>query len=91
LEAALWLSKNSDGWEANIQELKLVVADQPDLLAVIDQRLKAPQPNKEQLAWERKHAQQKREDERQEAKIGQAGLNSGARLPITPTRLLARA
>ena len=48
--------------------LKPLVADQPELLAIIAERLKPPQQNKEQRTLERKIAQQKLKDERREAK-----------------------
>lgn len=67
LQAAMQLSPNRETWSEHLTGLKPLVADQPNLLAMIDQRLKPPQKDQEQLAWERKHAQQKLENEREEA------------------------
>ena len=67
LEAAMWLSPTPESPNAHIAGLKPLVADQPDLLAVIEQRLKPPKQDQEQLAWESKHTQEKLENERQDA------------------------
>lgn len=68
LEAAMQLAPNRETRSEYLTGLKPLVADQPELLAIIDERLKPPQQNKEQRTRERKIAQQKLRDERREAK-----------------------
>lgn len=68
LEAAMWLSRTPEIWSEHLTGLKPLVADRPDLLAILDEHLKSPQLNKEQHTWEGKIAQQKRNDKRREAK-----------------------
>jgi len=68
LEAAMRLPPNPESRKEYLAGLKPLVADQPVLLAAIDQSLKPPQRNKEQRARERKRAQQELKDQRREAK-----------------------
>lgn len=68
LQAAMHLGPSRETWSEHLTGLKSLVADQPDLLAMIDQRLKQPQRSKEQRALERECAQQKLQDQRREAK-----------------------
>lgn len=67
LQAAMQPSPNREAWSEHLTGLKPLVADQPNLLEMIDQGLKPPQKDQEQLAGERKHAQQKLENERKKA------------------------
>lgn len=67
LEAAMQLSPSRESWAEHLIGLKPLVADQPDLLAVIDKRLDPPQQDQEWLALQKKRAQEQQDDEREEA------------------------
>lgn len=68
LEAAIRLPPIQEQWREYILGLKPLVADQIDLLAVIDARLKPSQQEKQHKRWEKKEAERKIQRERKEAK-----------------------
>lgn len=68
LEVALHLIPNQETWRDHVSELKVLVSGQPTLLTEINKRLQPPKPSKEHLRWEKKHAKQKEQQARKEAK-----------------------
>ena len=68
LEAAMGLSPNPEQWSNHITGLKPLVADQPSLIATIDERLKPPSVSKQQRRWENEQAKRKKQEERRRAK-----------------------
>ena len=68
LEAAMHLPPNRERWRDHISELKPLVADQPNLLATIDERLKPSKRDKGHERWEKKVAERKKQRERRDAK-----------------------
>ena len=68
LEAAMRLAPHREQWRDHVSGLKPLVADQPSLLAAIDERLKPSKHDKEEERWKKKEAQQKKQQERRDAK-----------------------
>ena len=68
LEAAMCLPPDREQWRDHVSGLKPLVADQPDLLSIIDKRLKPSKHDKESKRWEKREAKRKKQQERQEAK-----------------------
>ena len=68
LQAAFQLSPNQETRSEHLTKLRPLVADQADLLAIVDQLLKPPQLTKEQRDWKRQDAQRKQKRDRQEAR-----------------------
>ena len=64
LEAAMWLPSNRD----HVSGLKSLVADQPSLIATIDERLKPSRHDEERRRLDKKHAELGKQQERQDAK-----------------------
>ena len=67
LEAAMRLTPNREQWRDHVLGLKLLVADQPSLLAAIDEYLKPSKHDKGEERWKKKEAQRKKQQERQDA------------------------
>jgi hypothetical protein len=67
LEAAMRLAPDQEEWSAHMIALKSLVADLPELLVVIDERLKPREPNKEHERWEVKNAKHQKQRERKKA------------------------
>ena len=68
LEAAMRLPPNREQRRDHVSGLKPLVADQPSLLAAIDERLKPSKHGKEHRRWEKKEAERKKQRERRDAK-----------------------
>lgn len=68
LEPAMRSAPSRDARGNHLLALKALVADQPELLATIDKRLKAAEQDKELKRWEIEDAKRKRQRERREAK-----------------------
>ena len=68
LEAAMRLPPNRKQWRDCVSGLKALVADQPSLLAVIDERLKPSKHDEEIERWKKEKVVHKKEQERQAAK-----------------------
>lgn len=68
LEVALHLVPNQEKWRDHVSGLKVLVSDQPALLAVINKRLQPPKRSKEHLRWEKEHAKRKEQQVRTAAK-----------------------
>ena len=68
LEAAMQLPPNREQWRDYVSGLKPLVADQPTLVARIDERLKPSKYEKELKRQETKATEQKKQRERREAK-----------------------
>ena len=68
LEAAMRLAPHREQWRDHVSGLKPLVADQPILLAAIDERLKPSKHDKEEKRWKKKAAQRKKQQERRDAK-----------------------
>lgn len=68
LEAAMRLPPSREQWRDHVSGLKPLVGDQPDLLAVIDERLQPSKYEKKQERWEKKEAERKKQRERRDAK-----------------------
>ena len=60
--------QNREEWRDHVSGLKPLVADQPNLLAAIDERLKPSKHDKELERLEKKEAEQKKQEERRDAK-----------------------
>ena len=67
LEAAMRLAPHREQWWDHVSGLKPLVADQPSLLAAIDERLKPSEHDKEEERWKKKAAQRKKQQERRDA------------------------
>ena len=67
LEAAMRLAPHREQWRDHVSGLKPLVADQPSLLAAIDERLTPSEHDKELERWEKKEAEQKKQQEQQDA------------------------
>ena len=68
LEAAMLLSPNPDLWGEHVSGLKPLVADQPSLLAAIDERLKPSKDDKKHERREKRQAERKKQEQRRRAK-----------------------
>ena len=68
LEAAMRLAPHREQWRDHVSGLKPLVADQPSLLAAIDERLKPSEHDKEEERWKKKEAQWKKQQEQRDAK-----------------------
>lgn len=68
LEAALNLVRRADEWHNHALELKTLVADQPELLSIVDQRLEPSKDEKAYKRWEIEEAKRKKQRERKAAK-----------------------
>ena len=68
LEAAMRLPPNREQWRDHVSGLKPLVADQPSLLAAIDERLKPSKHDQEEKRWEKEQAHRKKQEERRDAK-----------------------
>lgn len=68
LEGAIRLAPSPDAWRDHLLGLKALVADQPELLGRIDERLKPSEQDKELKRWEIEDAKRKKQQERREAK-----------------------
>ena len=68
LEAAMRLAPHREQWRDHVAGLKPLVADQPSLLAAIDERLKPSKHDKEEKRRKKKAAQRKKQRERRDAK-----------------------
>ena len=68
LEAAMRLAPHREQWRDHVSGLTPLVADQPSLLAAIDERLKPSKHDKEEERWKKKAAQRKKQQERRDAK-----------------------
>lgn len=66
LEGAIWLSPNQEHWQDYLSGLKPLVADQQDLLDVIDERLKPSKYDEERKHRKEKEAERKKLIERQD-------------------------
>lgn len=67
LEAAMRLAPNQAEWRDHVNSLKPAVADRPELLAVIEERLKPRKPDKEHKRWEKEDARRTKQLDRKEA------------------------
>ena len=67
LEAAMRLAPHHEQWRDHVSGLKPLVADQPSLLAAIDERLTPSEHDKELERWKKKEAEQKKQQEQQDA------------------------
>ena len=68
LEAAIRLPPDSEEWSVHVSGLKPLVADQPALIAAIDNRLKPSKYDEQHKRWEKKAADRKKQRERSLAK-----------------------
>ena len=68
LEAATQLAPSREAWRDHMLSLKDLVADQPSLLARIDERLKPSKDEKAHKRWEVEAEKRKQQQERREAK-----------------------
>ena len=68
LEAAMRLVPHREQWRDHVSGLKPLVADQPSLLAAINERLKPSKHDKEEERWKKKEAKRKKQRERRDAK-----------------------
>ncbi len=69
LEAAVHLAPSSEDRKTHLSGLKPLVADQPTLIAIIDNYLKPPKYDKQYRNWEKKETERKKQRERRRAKI----------------------
>lgn len=63
LEAGMRLAPSREEWRDHIIGLRSLVADQPELLAVIDERLKPSKEEKENRRWEIREAKRRKQQE----------------------------
>ncbi len=75
LEAAMRHAPSEDEWPDHMIGLKLLVADQPEFLALIEERLKPRELNKDHEDWEIKDAKWRKQLEKQEAKDHASWVN----------------
>ena len=68
LEAAMRLAPHREQRRDHVSGLKPLVADQPSLLAAIDERLKPSEHDKEEERWKKKETRWKKQQERRNAK-----------------------
>ena len=68
LEAAMRLVPHREQRQDHVSGLKPLVADQPSLLAAIDEHLKPSQHDEEEKRWEKEQALRKQQQERRDAK-----------------------
>lgn len=68
LEGAMRLAPSRDAWRDHLLGLKTLVADQPELLATIDERLKPSEDEKAHKRWEIEDAKRNKQRERRQAK-----------------------
>lgn len=68
LEAAILLSPNPEQWRDHVAGLKALVADQPILIATIDERLKPSKDDKKHERWKKRQADRKKQEEQRRAK-----------------------
>ncbi len=68
LEAAMRLPQNREQRRDHVSGLKPLVADQPSLIAAIEERLKPSKHDKMHERWEKKEAERKKQRERRDAK-----------------------
>lgn len=68
LEGAMRLAPSPEAWRGHLLGLKALVADQPVLLATINDQLKPSKRDKELKRWEIEDAKRKKQHERREAK-----------------------
>ena len=67
LEAAMRLVPHREQRQDHVSGLKPLVADQPSLLAAIDEHLKPSQHDEEEKRWEKEQALRKQQQERRDA------------------------
>ena len=68
LEAAMRLTPCGEEWRDQVSGLKELVADQPNLIATIDERLRPSKHDNELERWKNEKAEQERERDRRDAK-----------------------
>ena len=68
LQAALRLAPSWEEWRSHTIGLKVLVGDLPELIAVIDDRLKSSLRTKKRMRWEVEAEKRKNQEERREAK-----------------------
>tara|TARA_B110001469_G_scaffold42109_1_gene41664 strand:+ start:501 stop:4835 length:4335 start_codon:yes stop_codon:yes gene_type:complete len=68
LEAAMRLVPSQEEWSEHIISLKSIIADLPELLAVIDKRLKSSKPSEKHQKWKIEEAKREQEEKKQTAK-----------------------
>lgn len=68
LEIAMRLGPSGDVWRDHLTSLQALVADQPDLLAIIAERLKPSEEDKTHRQWLADEEKRKKQRERREAK-----------------------
>ena len=66
LQGAMRLPADPEKWRNHVSTLKPLVADQPDLIAAIDEHLKPPKQDEETERWEKEAAEQKKQQERKD-------------------------
>ena len=66
LQGAMRLPPDPERWRNHVSELKPLVADQPDLIAAIDEYLKPRKQDEETERWEIESAERKKQQERQD-------------------------
>jgi len=86
LEGAIRLAPNRDEWKNHLLGLKPLIADQPDLVATIDERLKPPVQDKEIKCWEIEKAKRIKQRERREAKSYASWVTFWREIAEHPTR-----
>lgn len=65
MEAAIRLSPNREVWNEHVVGLKSLVADKPELLSAIDERLKPSEDDAAQRRWEIEEVERKKSREQQ--------------------------
>ena len=68
LEAAIRLPPDREQWWDHVSRLKLLVADQPSLISIIDERLKPSQYEEEHRRWEKKQTEREKQQEQKRKK-----------------------
>lgn len=68
LETAMRHAPSKEEWRNHLIGLKLLVADGPELLGLIEDRLKPQEPDEELVRWEKDDAARRKRLERKEAK-----------------------
>ena len=68
LQAAMRLPPEPEQWREHVSCMKLLVSDQPSLLATIEERLKPSKLEKEHRRWEKRQAKRQKQEERRRLK-----------------------
>ncbi|GAA5130832.1 hypothetical protein JIN84_05235 [Luteolibacter yonseiensis] len=84
LEAAMRHAPSQDEWRNHLIGLKPLVADELELLGIVEDSLKPQEPNEEHKRWEKKHARQKKRLERKQAETHVSWVNFWSEIANQP-------